>query len=83
MTETFTKEQVELMIVKERLRERIVSSVLTAIQRARNVGDEPIYINALAMMLSPHVVEAAVSGITIQQPAPTEPEKKEEDPEQE
>jgi hypothetical protein len=43
------------MLNNERLKERIVSALLTAIQRAKMAGDDPIYVNALIRVLEEFV----------------------------
>lgn len=48
---TFTEEEVAQMLDNERLKERIISALLTAIQRAKMAGDDPIYVNALIRVL--------------------------------
>jgi len=52
---TFTEEEVAQMLNNERLKERVVSALLTAIQRAKMAGDDPIYVNALIRVLEEFV----------------------------
>lgn len=49
---TYTEEEVVAIADGIRFRERVVSAMLTAIQRSINAGDDPIYTNALRAVLS-------------------------------
>lgn len=53
MTEekTFTTADVDNIIKGIQFRERVISALLTAIQRSVAAGDEPMYTNALRVVL--------------------------------
>lgn len=70
---TFTEEEVAQMLNNERLKERIISALLTAIQRAKAAGDDEIYVEALIRVLQEFV------NVRREEPPDT---KKEETPEE-
>lgn len=71
---TFTPEEVEAILARERVKERMISALLTAIQRARMAGDEKMYIDALGILLG------EVIGVK-PEPKPQEPAAEKKDDE--
>lgn len=64
---TYTEEEVAAIAEGIRFRERVISAMLTAIQRSINAGDDPIYTNALRAVLSAQMPKP--------QAPPAEPDK--------
>ena len=48
---TFTVEEVDSIVKGIQFRERVISALLTAIQRSTVAGDDPIYTNVLRVVL--------------------------------
>jgi hypothetical protein len=67
---TYTEEQVSEILAIVRGRERITAALLTAIQRSRMAGDDPVYTAALESVLNAYNAP----------PQPQEPEAKPDEP---
>lgn len=62
--ESFTPEEVNNIIMNVRFQERLISAILTAIQRSEAAKDEPVYTDALRTLLNARDAQ--------RQPAPDE-----------
>ena len=70
---TYTEQEVEQMLAQQRIQERTISALITAIQRSVAAGDAEQHTDCLKMLLR------QIAGVSPESQKPAEPEQKQPD----